>query len=121
MKKYNLFLDDRRTLDMAYEANSGLKIHLSKHPILIAKNASEFISIVLKNGIPKMVSFDHDLGDFYYDNGEKRERSGATCAEWLCKYCMQSGKPLPHFSVHSDNPVGRESIKKIFKFYAKYI
>lgn len=120
MKRYNLFLDDRRTLQMAYDANAGLQQHLEAHPIVIAKNAGQFIKSILKNGVPQIVSFDHDLGDFYFDNGEKRERSGDTCAEWLCKYCLNNNKPLPQFYVHSDNPVGRENIKKTFTFYAKY-
>lgn len=121
MAKYNLFLDDRRTLQMAYDANSGLQAHLEKNSVVVVKNAAQFIKTILTKGVPEMISFDHDLGDFYFDNGEKRERSGLTCAEWICKYCMQNKKPLPKYSVHSDNQVGRENIKRTFTFYAKYI
>jgi len=106
---------------MAYDANLGLQKHLEEHPIVIAKNASQFIRTILKKGVPEMISFDHDLGDFYFDNGEKRERSGTTCAEWICNYCKQNKKPLPKYSVHSDNNVGRENIKRTFTFYAKHI
>ena len=121
MLKYNLFLDDRRTLKMAYAANSGLQVHLEKYPIVIAKNAAEFIKIITERGLPEMVSFDHDLGDFYYEDGIKKERSGDTCAKWLGDYCMENHKKMPKFSVHSDNPVGKENIIKTFNFYAKHI
>ena len=85
-KKYNLFLDDKRTLQMAYDANPNLQTVLEKNPIIIVRNATQFIKCIIKNGLPEFVTFDHDLADFFYENGETRERTGNTCAKWLCEY-----------------------------------
>lgn len=122
MNNYNLFLDDKRTLKMAYDYNSGLEKILSQEEIVIAKNYDEFVETIEMRGLPKFVTFDHDLGDFIInEEGEKIERTGKTCADWLGVYCMENKLKIPPYYVHSDNTVGKENIKKTLEFYAKYI
>ena len=56
-------------------------------------------------------SFDHDIASFD-ENGY--ERTGLTCAKWLCDFIMDNNldpKDLEYY-VHSQNPVGAENIKK---------
>lgn len=118
---YNLFLDDKRTLQMAYDANPGLETIFNKNPIVIVKNMDEFVKIITEKGLPKIISFDHDLADLYYEDGERKERDGKKCAEWLGDYCMENKLQIPQYYVHSDNPVGKNNIKKTLEFYAKYI
>lgn len=120
-KKYNLFLDDRRTLQMAYDSNPGLKDILQKNEILIVKNATQFITCIQSNGLPEFITFDHDLADFFYEKGETRERTGNTCAKWLGEYCMKNKLLIPFYYVHSDNSVGRKNIKGTLDFYSKHI
>ena len=76
----------------------------------IVRSYQEFIDWVTNNGVPDYISFDHDLGE---------EKSGFDCAKWLCNYCLDSHIPLPEFSVHSANPVGRENIESIMNNYTK--
>ena len=72
----------------------------------IIRTYEEFVSWITKNGIPKEISFDHDLGEI-------DEKTGYDCAKWLCEYCWTNGLPLPEFNCHSANPVGRENILSI--------
>lgn len=48
--KYNLFLDDKR------EPPEEIDIKW-----VVAKSYNEFVKIVLENGLPCQVMFDHDL------------------------------------------------------------
>jgi hypothetical protein len=67
-----LFLDDNRkpydvfklTINPVYENNNWD----------IVKTYEDFTSYIEKNGIPEMISFDHDLSfDHYYDENQKGE------------------------------------------------
>ena len=62
----------------------------------------EFTDYIMKNGLPDLVSLDHDLG-----RGLKK---GAECAHWLKQYCAENGLKLPKFYAHSANPNGRAEI-----------
>jgi hypothetical protein len=52
------------------------------------------------------ISFDHDLGVC---------ADGYTCARWLILTYELLGKPLPKLSIHSQNPVGRERLERLFE------
>lgn len=107
---------------MAYDHNTGLEKVLNTEEIVIVKNYDEFVNIIEMRGLPKFISFDHDLADIVTnDNGEKIEKSGKTCADWLGVYCMENKLKIPAYYVHSDNIVGKENIKKTLEFYARYI
>ena len=69
------------------------------------KNFDEFTNYIIKNGMPDLVSFDHDLG--------KGLQKGADCATWLVNYCQQKGIKLPKCFVHSANPNGQQIINSI--------
>ena len=66
------------------------------------RNMDEFVSYVEKNGVPEMVSFDHDLG--------KGLAKGEECAKWLKRYCMENGVSVPRYYVHSANNNGQRVI-----------
>jgi len=78
---------------------------------------------ITENGLPDMVSFDHDLADVYYDpktrvQGFKyHETTGYDAAKWMCEYCWTNGLPLPEWEVHSANPVGRDNINQLLENY----
>lgn len=127
MQKYFLFLDDRRTLSMALKEDPFFNNFLQKsgyntkiEDIKIAKNATEFIEIIENFGVPEYVSFDHDLGDFYQEEGENKEKTGNTCAKWLCEYCLNNQIKIPSYHIHSNNPSGKININSTFIFYKKY-
>lgn len=90
-----LFLDDLRTVPNGFVGVTSYK---------------EFTDFILKNGLPDFISFDHDLG---------LEESGYDCAKWLVEFCMDQKRILPDFSVHSQNPVGKENIESLLCNFRK--
>lgn len=84
----------------------------------IVRNYQQFVDHVNNNGIPKFVTFDHDLCDEHYqayDSGEQdygNEKTGYECAKFLVEYCVENVYKFPEYAVHSMNPVGKERIIK---------
>lgn len=125
-KKYKLFLDDVRNVR---DAASYMHMRIGpRNPIylednwFIAKCYQDFVDIVTENGIPEFVSYDHDLSDEHYVDGDigvwkdnYKEKSGFECAKWLKDYCRKAGIQHPEFAVHSQNPIGYENIMRLLK------
>jgi hypothetical protein len=97
--KYKLYLDDER-----FPKSEGW---------VIVRNYLQFINYITENGLPDMVSFDHDLGNAI-------DRTGYDCAKWLCEYCMENDLALPEFNIHSGNPVGRDNIESYLESFKKH-
>ena len=129
---YNLFLDDiRHPYDcISYMPSPGI---YAKWKWEIVRNYDEFVSHILENGLPDIISFDHDLADEayspkMYEGTEEynklyetfKEKTGYCCAKWLVDYCMDNGLKLPEFEVHSMNPAGGENIKKYLENFKKH-
>lgn len=88
-----LFLDDERNYDYVYRSWI--------HDCVTVRNYSQFIEYIEKNGLPELISFDHDLGE---------EKSGLDCLNWLIDYCLDKSLKLPDCYSHSMNVVGRMNI-----------
>lgn len=103
-----LFLDDlRMPIDcISYMHLRTAHYELYKEEWIIVRNYSDFIFWIEKNGLPDLISFDHDLGDEY-----EGHPSGMECAKWLVEYCLDNQLKLPGWLVHSANPAGTENIK----------
>lgn len=115
-----LFLDDirspydvfRNTIDPDYEHNYDWKI---------VKNYEEFVGVILESGLPKLISFDHDLSQNHYlpenqsniDYDKLTDKTGYDAAMWLIGYCKTNNIGLPKFKVHSANPEGKKNIEDI--------
>lgn len=103
---YKLFLDDIRFPPaVAYpdEPNEWI----------IARNMDDAIWCVENKGVPRFISFDHDLADDHYIIGQKHEKTGYDFAKWFAGYIMDKEVPLPDgfdYHVHSMNPVGAANI-----------
>lgn len=93
MKK--LYLDDLRPITTDFV---GLRSY------------TDFVAYITQNGLPNFISFDHDLG---------LEESGFDCAKWLVNYCLDKKKELPEFTVHSQNPVGKQNIESLLNNFKK--
>lgn len=119
-KGYNLYLDDVRTP--------------KKGVWKIVRSFEEFVAIIVTEGLPNEISFDHDLGEehinYFFDNGGKenppnpqkanfREKTGYDAAKWLVEFCYENGLPLPKYNVHSANPVGKQNILHLLDNYKK--
>ena len=100
----------------------------------VVRNYDEFVQYIELNGVPKFVSFDHDLGDtamdeyfrnvatngtLDYDNIE--EKTGLDCAKFLVEYCADKNQPLPEYLVHSANPVGKRNIEGFLENAKKHL
>lgn len=134
---YLLFLDDVRN------ANAFLK---DIRTWVTVRTYNDFVALVEKEGLPKFISFDHDLstehylsviaGDLYPDKkwsnlsveeakkvpvpyDKYKEKTGYDCAKWLINYCDEKKLPLPDYQIHSMNPVGKENIKSLLEGYKR--
>lgn len=114
----NLLLDDYRNQQMTYIATKN-SIYIDR-PWVIVKNHEEFVEYVTTQGIPKLISYDHDLMDIDYaipEGTSYAEKTGKDCAEWLVNFCLDIKHELPEYLVHSQNPVGKDRIKSVFENY----
>lgn len=109
-----LWLDDVRDPEkyLASKKSSGAflrntdyytKLMAEYNPKFIwVHNIDEFSDWIVKNGLPDLVSFDHDLG--------KGVAKGVECARWLKRYCNENGFETPKWFVHSANVNGQRMI-----------
>jgi hypothetical protein len=131
MKKI-LFLDDFRNPFAGGQVHLPPKLDGEDEEVIWVKNYNEFKAWITKNGLPDHVCLDHDLAvEHYHDdmyNGMAaynkhyatfKEKTGREAAMFLVTYCSQKKLPLPKWSVHSQNPVGKENIKMILLPFTK--
>lgn len=99
------------------------------------KNYAEFINWIQLNGLPEIISFDHDLADEHYtpeeywndydsskayqESMEYTEKTGYDCAKWLVDYCIDNDIDLPKYYCHSFNPVGKDNILGLLNNFKK--
>lgn len=121
---YNLFLDDfRQPADAFQYTHNSTYLKLKWR---IVRSYDEFVAFIEKNGIPDLISFDHDLADEHYkkqasiDYTDEGEKTGYHCAKWFINYCIDNKKELPKMIlIHSMNVYGSENIKSLFLSYYK--
>ena len=82
---------------------------------VIVRSYSEFVNWIKKNGLPDVISFDHDLGE----EPEGTPQSGMDAAKWLVEYCLDNQLKLPGWLVHSANVPGTENIKGLLTSFEK--
>ena len=73
------------------------------------KNFSEFVNYIEANGVPQLVSFDHDLSK----TSKPSDPKGIDCARWLVEYCKENGIKMPMTYIHSANPKWRPVIRQL--------
>ena len=71
----------------------------------------EFVAYLEREGLPDLISFDHDLGE---------DLSGYDCAKYLVEYCLANQLPPPDYRVHSQNPVGKENIERLLENFRSF-
>ena len=125
--KTALYLDDQRT---PTETIPGY------HPWNVVRNYDEFQKWIIENGIPDLISFDHDLADehindyynqvategFQNPNYESyKEKTGMDCANFVVEYSQKMNTPLKQCCVHSHNPVGAKNIQDFLNGFKKHM
>ena len=127
---YHLFLDDERFPGQVTWVSNPFAVYE------IVRSYDEFTKHISTWGVPKFVTFDHDLSDEHYEqmliDCEKQllfsvkqpiedhdygpEKTGYDCAKWLVQYCIDNETKFPEYNVHSMNPVGAERIKQYIEW-----
>lgn len=137
MNKLNiekLFLDDIRipTDCCTYMHYENINLTIYHEEWIIVRSYKQFINYIEQNGLPEIISFDHDLADFpetrellhieeWFNILEEKEYTGMDCAKWLVNYCIDNKCILPKFIVHSQNPIGKKNIQELLNnFNNKY-
>lgn len=85
----------------------------------VVRNHGAFVRYIEENGVPEVISFDHDLADEHYQaldaesyaavGGTFREKTGCECARFL----IQRGEFPKLAIIHTLNPVGAEHLIKL--------
>lgn len=99
---YTLFLDDLR------HPTSNLE------NVKVARNVSQAIKLVEENGVPEVISFDHDLGS--------GEPTAVRFMWWLLDQHMDEKIDLNKVKrvfIHSANPVGAKNLKGIWDGFCR--
>jgi hypothetical protein len=143
LNKMKLFLDDiRHPEDCAAYMPSHLSYLYSKEKWITVRDYNEFVDFITSEGLPELISFDHDLADEHYSpletsdlyremeatpelvdrfyNENFVERTGYHCARWLIDYCIDNNQKLPQFLVHSMNPTGKINIQTLLEQFKKH-
>jgi hypothetical protein len=111
---YRLFIDDERNpIDVTWGSWQDQALYRDDE-WFIARNWYEVLEIVITYGFPKLISFDHDLGD--------NQKTGYEIAQKLCEMVMD-GAELPQgfqYRVHSKNPVGAENIRSYMDNFLRH-
>jgi len=131
MNKFNLFLDDERLpytphgID-AFDYTQNMNyINLDW---MIVRSYDQFVKYIKLNGLPQMVSFDHDLADEHYqyllkqhdvDYTKYKEKTGMECVKWLCDYCLDNNHKLPICLIHTQNLIGGKNMFEYIKNFKK--
>ena len=103
MVGYKLFIDDE------------CLPHDNDADAVVVKSSAEAISYIAWNGMPSEIMFDHDLG------GDDTTRKVLQwLSEWMDYQCVKFPKGFK-WSVHSQNPVGRDYIDGFMKQLTSYI
>jgi len=75
----------------------------------ICRSFDEAVAFVKTNGIPAMISFDHDLGT---------GKTGHDFAKWLCEHMLDNHiEPTFAYYVHSQNPIGKANIEGLLEAF----
>jgi hypothetical protein len=112
-----IFLDDeRKDATVVHNKNRGLGQDFgNSNNWVIVRNYSQFQEIIKSNfNQIDFISFDHDISS-YDKNGN--ELTGKDAAQFLIDYCMDNGKKLPDWFIHSDNTGGNKNIRQLFLNY----
>ena len=106
MAGWALFLDDERQ-----PVDNALPEEFQSW--VVARSYAQVEALIEMNGLPKYVSFDHDLGE---------EKTGLSVAQLIVDTDIKCGSMDPDFDyyVHSQNPIGKKNITGLLEGYLKH-
>jgi hypothetical protein len=100
----------------------------------IVRDVDAFKKLVLEQGIPEVVSLDHDLCDMHYaihaDPGIKKiveedlkrtiPPTGHDALKWLLFRCIEMRCKRPVVYIHTMNPVGRDNMQSLVDSFDQF-
>ena len=93
-----LFLDDiRKPPDSSWD---------------VVRDYNSFVKYIESNGVPDVISFDHDLGLTTYSN----EKTGLDCI----KYLIEKNLEIKEYVLHSANPVGKANMDSLIQSWKRH-
>ena len=104
---WNLFLDDER------EPTHDL------YPAVVARDCDEAISLIAGFGLPKLISFDHDLGK---DENGAVKPSAMTLMWFLIDSDLDGTLDLnmvERIIIHSRNETGAQNLAELWNGYSR--
>lgn len=125
---YNLFLDDIREPNWVIQYKTDPTYN--KLDWVVVRSHDEFIKYITENGMPRLISFDHDLADEHYvvydriNAGLKstlpdfKEKTGYESLKWVCDYALDNDCQLSDMMFHTANYVG---MKNMVTYYSNFI
>lgn len=123
----NLYLDDVRTPSETLP---------NSEPWYVVRNYDQFVDWINKNGVPDLISFDHDLAPEHTNDyaiqvahqgyqhptyEDYKEKTGVDCAKYVIDYCQANKVKLNRCVVHSHNPVGAKNIQDGINGFKKHM
>lgn len=98
---------------------------------VVVRSYTEFCNYIRQQGLPRFITFDHDLGEEAirvgaasqwqtFDYAACSEMTGYDAAKWLVEYLLDTDQDLPPFTVHSANPPGAENILAVLRSYQRH-
>ena len=118
---YNLFLDDIRVPH---------KVDWVELPLVdwvIVRDFDQFVTYIKLHGIPKRVTFDHDIHSSQYGafiditgHTQSPECTGYDCVKWLVQYCIDHNHDFPEYYLHTMNEVGKQNMQSYINCFAKF-
>ncbi len=123
---YHLFLDDERNpADVTWVRLPGVEW-------TVVRSFRAFVECLETKGLPRYISFDHDLaaehyimaeryGFTFFDYDRVREKTGYDAAKVLSSYCLRRQRPLPEWQTHTMNPQGKRNIQEYLLNYGKLL
>jgi len=127
---YNLFIDDIRYPDWVTQYK--VDPDYNKLEWIIVRTHDEFVDYITENGMPLLISFDHDLaGEHYaiYDKieyglkttiPEFKEKTGYESLKWVCDYALDNNIKLSKMKFHTDNYVGMKNMVTYYNNFIKH-
>lgn len=112
---WNLFIDDERHILNVTWATAQQQVLYHSEIWIVARNFDQVVQLVEQRGMPKRISFDHDLGE--------NQKTGYDIAQYLVELDMSNKHKFPkdfQFYVHSLNPIGRENIIRYLTRYMEF-
>lgn len=73
----------------------------------MVRDYKSFTDYVSTNGVPDIISFDHDLGLKKYGT----EKTGLDCIKWM----IQQNLEIKGYALHSANPIGKANMDSLIR------